>query len=244
MTFDISEQLTIESIYDMCAEEYSKKRLEQGGLLFNEHIEMPVIKKLTHHVRRGRSVLDIGCGIGVYSKAFSQKGCNVTGIDISAGMLNKAKENCAGLPVDFIHSNFIDYEFEEQFNLILGSFMLGYFHDLDDLFGKVKSLLTKRGSAIFSMIHPVRLHSSKDKKGYLVNKYFDRGIYESDFLGEDYKIPLKKWTVSDICEAAYRSGLKVERLIEPVPSSIPLSADKKDVEFFLSNPSVVVFKFK
>jgi SAM-dependent methyltransferase len=46
-----------------------------------------------------KRVLDIGCGGGVYSRAFAELGAaNVTGVDFSAAMLDSARALCADLP--------------------------------------------------------------------------------------------------------------------------------------------------
>jgi ubiquinone/menaquinone biosynthesis C-methylase UbiE len=47
----------------------------------------------------GKRVLDIGCGGGVYTRAFAELGAaNVTGVDFSAAMLESARALCADLP--------------------------------------------------------------------------------------------------------------------------------------------------
>ncbi len=43
-------------------------------------------------LRRGASILDIGCGTGIASEPFAANGFPVTGLDASASMLAKAKE--------------------------------------------------------------------------------------------------------------------------------------------------------
>ena len=48
---------------------------------------------------KDRRVLDIGCGGGVYSRAFAELGAmSVTGVDFSAAMLESARALCADLP--------------------------------------------------------------------------------------------------------------------------------------------------
>jgi ubiquinone/menaquinone biosynthesis C-methylase UbiE len=47
----------------------------------------------------GKRVLDIGCGGGVYARAFAEFGAaSVTGVDFSAAMLESARALCADLP--------------------------------------------------------------------------------------------------------------------------------------------------
>jgi ubiquinone/menaquinone biosynthesis C-methylase UbiE len=48
---------------------------------------------------QGRRVLDIGCGGGVYTRAFAELGAaSVTGVDFSVAMLEAARAACADLP--------------------------------------------------------------------------------------------------------------------------------------------------
>jgi ubiquinone/menaquinone biosynthesis C-methylase UbiE len=47
----------------------------------------------------GKRVLDIGCGGGVYARAFAELGAaSVTGVDFAAAMLDSARTLCADLP--------------------------------------------------------------------------------------------------------------------------------------------------
>jgi SAM-dependent methyltransferase len=44
-----------------------------------------------------RALLEIGCGIGRFPQALAREASSVTGIDISAGMIETARRRCAGL---------------------------------------------------------------------------------------------------------------------------------------------------
>ncbi len=45
------------------------------------------------HLKEGKHVLEVGCGVGLTSVYFAKKyGCKVVGIDLSEGMIEKAKE--------------------------------------------------------------------------------------------------------------------------------------------------------
>ena len=45
-----------------------------------------------------RRVLDVGCGIGRIAQALAGKVAKITGIDIAPGMIQAARQRCAGLP--------------------------------------------------------------------------------------------------------------------------------------------------
>jgi 2-polyprenyl-3-methyl-5-hydroxy-6-metoxy-1,4-benzoquinol methylase len=60
---------------------------------------------------RGASILDIGCGTGRHSVGLALKGFQVTGVDISSGMLKIARNKMkkSGVEVCFICANAVDY---------------------------------------------------------------------------------------------------------------------------------------
>lgn len=53
--------------------------------------------------------IDMGCGTGIHSIALAQLGVRVVGIDVSAGMLDRARTHAAGLnvAVDFVQGDFL-----------------------------------------------------------------------------------------------------------------------------------------
>src|SRR5215472_4976523 len=73
--------------YDSIAEAYAA--LNETSLA-NAYYERPAILALAGEVA-GRRILDAGCGSGPLSAALRDRGAIVTGIDISAGMLERAR---------------------------------------------------------------------------------------------------------------------------------------------------------
>ncbi len=55
---------------------------------------------------RGQRLLDLGTGTGLLARAFARRGCQVTGLDLSAGLLAEAREadRDAGLSIDYIQA--------------------------------------------------------------------------------------------------------------------------------------------
>lgn len=57
----------------------------------------------------GKSVLDIGCAEGLIGRQFARAGAlEVTGLDSIEAHLEVAREQCAGLPMRFVHANVND----------------------------------------------------------------------------------------------------------------------------------------
>lgn len=79
-----------EEFHDEIADWYSERK--KGSYEFK--IQLPVILNLLGDLQ-GKSLIDIGCGPGVYSVEFAKRGADVLGVDISQKMLDKARNNAS-----------------------------------------------------------------------------------------------------------------------------------------------------
>jgi SAM-dependent methyltransferase len=83
------------------------------------------------------TVLDLGCGPGRHAVPFAQRGFRVTGVDLSAFHLEKAKEraSAAGVAVEFVEGDMRIFVRPNAFDLAISLFTsFGYFaDDRDDL---------------------------------------------------------------------------------------------------------------
>jgi ubiquinone/menaquinone biosynthesis C-methylase UbiE len=232
----------IAAYYDRFAESFHASRLA-GEKLFNESIEMPATFEALGSIRDGLRLLDLGCGSGIYARIFAEQGAQITAIDISQGMLKLAKSYTKGFDIDYRHVSFENFEAAEStFDLILGSFMLGYFVDLGAAFRKVRRLLKPRGIAAVSGLHPIRTSAvARTDNAYLVEDYFRQGYYYSEIVLGAEKLPIVRRTMSDIAEAAWQGGLHIERLLEPRPA---IDLDDPAVDFLRRCPAVVVLRLR
>lgn len=81
------------------------------------------------------SVLDLACGPGRHVLGFSAQGLTVTGVDLSAYLLNRAALEIESreLTATLVHADLLDYKPSEQFDLITNLFSsLGYYENPDD----------------------------------------------------------------------------------------------------------------
>ncbi len=69
----------------------------------------------------GKRVLDLGCGPGLYANGLAQLGAEVTAVDFSAHSLAHARSVAEGrgLQVAYRQANYLEYEAEGSFDLIL-----------------------------------------------------------------------------------------------------------------------------
>ncbi|WP_191567434.1 class I SAM-dependent methyltransferase [Metabacillus idriensis] len=108
-------------------------------------------------------VLDLGCGTGRLSFALAEKGANVTSIDISPGMIDKAKNKLKDMPsisdrIHFVVSEATTFRTEKKFDFIFLSG--GVFEYLltplqqEKALSNIKSLLKENGTLVFDIVTP------------------------------------------------------------------------------------------
>ncbi|MGI6106239.1 MAG: class I SAM-dependent methyltransferase [Raoultibacter sp.] len=68
----------------------------------------------------GDSLLDLGCGPGIYAELFAEKGGKVNGIDISRRSIAYAKESAAlkGLDIAYECKNYLEMDYQNQFDVV------------------------------------------------------------------------------------------------------------------------------
>ncbi|KIV72310.1 Methyltransferase [Bacillus mycoides] len=114
-------------------------------------------------VKPNDEVLDLGCGTGRLSFILAEKGANVTSVDISAGMIEKASKKLDEMPnikdkIEFKVSSATDFKSERKFDFI---FMSGGVFEYLLTSSKqklalrnIKLLLKEDGIFVFDIITP------------------------------------------------------------------------------------------
>ena len=84
-------------------------------------------------VRSGTRVLDVGCGVGRWSRLLASRGAEVTGIDLSATMIAEARRRAAaaglGSRCRFLVQDLAQLNIREHFDLVLGVTVLQHILD-------------------------------------------------------------------------------------------------------------------
>lgn len=72
-------------------------------------------------LKKGQSILDLGCGPGLYAEKFSERGYKVTGVDFSKRSINYAKERAVenNLNISYFYQNYLEIDFKEEFDLVI-----------------------------------------------------------------------------------------------------------------------------
>lgn len=109
---------------------------------------------------RGKRVLDVGCGSGRYAVRFAIEGADVTGVDVSDGMLGVAASRARALGVAdrcrFVRESFVDWSSDEQFDIITAIGLFDYVGDPSALVAKIRRHLRGEVFASFPIRWQVR----------------------------------------------------------------------------------------
>jgi len=105
--------------------------------------------------KAGERILDVGCGSGAISIALAKRvgpTGHVTGIDISAPMLARARETApAGAPIDFILADATIYPFvPDSFDLLVSRFGVMFFADPTLSFANLRRGMRRSGRLAFA----------------------------------------------------------------------------------------------
>ena len=145
--------------------------------------------------------LDLGCGIGQYSKRFMEYGYDVISADISKIALNKVKE---------FNTNIINLDMREKllfkddmFDIVFANLSIHYFSDLDTkkLINEIKRILKRNGLFIGSVNGIEGLDVIKETAKELeYHYYFNKDKYIRLFDVDDVKKYLSDFDIIRIDE--------------------------------------------
>ncbi len=128
----------------------------------------------------GEPVLELACGTGRLTIPIAEQGFNITGLDISGKMLNRAriKANKKGLKLDLVKADCRNFNLRKKFNYIFIPFnSIAHLHDLESIescFSSVKKHLSPDGRFVVDMFNPILSILSRDpSKCYPVVEYPD-----------------------------------------------------------------------
>lgn len=93
------------------------------------------------------TILDVGCGGGVYCEALLNAGKIVTGIDIAEGMLQLAEQKTAKFiqegKVNYIHAGYLEHPFARKYDTAILVGFFDYIKTPVDIFKKLEKEVSK-----------------------------------------------------------------------------------------------------
>jgi SAM-dependent methyltransferase len=119
---------------------------------------------------KDKSLLDIGCGPGLYTKQFAKRGFRVTGIDFSDNSIAYARDHDS--ESNYILQNYLEMDFENEFNIIT---LIYYDYgalipkERVNLLGRVKKALKSGGLFLLDVYTPLRGKDKHDSTSWYIN---------------------------------------------------------------------------
>jgi ubiquinone/menaquinone biosynthesis C-methylase UbiE len=203
---------------------YQELRTKGTGL--NDVLEQPALMRLLPESLVGLRVLDLGCGFGDFArKARSLGASSVLGIDISARMLEHARQRTNDAAIKYRQIGIEKLELSgEPFDLVVSSLALHYIEDYKAVVHHVYELLNTGGRFVFSVEHPIctalpqqkwiRDENSKPLH-WPIDRYHDESARHTHWFVDD--VIKYHRTLESYVNGLLEVGFRLTRLEEPRP---------------------------
>jgi cyclopropane fatty-acyl-phospholipid synthase-like methyltransferase len=157
-------------------------------------------------IAAGVSVVDFGCGPGLYTSRLAKRGADVTGIDFSARSIEYAKNQARtmGLGISYLNQNYLDFTTDKRFDVVL--MIMCDFCALSPaqreiMLLKFRSLLKPSGRIVLD-VHSLTAFDQRAETSYyelnLMNGFWSPEPYYgflNTFKYEEEKVTLDKYTI-------------------------------------------------
>lgn len=186
--------MTVQNAYNSWADQYDTNENK------TRDIEAITLRKVLENIQFSHC-LEIGCGTGKNTSWLLTKAIQVTAVDFSAEMLNKAKKKISSGNVQFIEAD-INQEWNLPSNndLVTFSLVLEHINNLEPLFIQAANHLVPGGHVYIGELHPFKQYTGSKAR------------FETD---DGLKIvECYNHHISDFMNAALNAGLRLSMLNE------------------------------
>ena len=198
---------------------------------------------------RGKSVLDIGCGEGRFSRVLAGLGAEVTGLDLTKPLVERARSLAVGGDSYVVgDAETLDGIADESFNLAVSYIVLV---DLLDYRASIEAafrVLKPGGRFVVSNVHPMRssvphgwINQGNRKLFYALDNYWDEGPREFPWWGKNF-VNMHR-TLSSHVNAFVDAGFALEGVEEPTPSEEQLVENPHFDDEFRA-PNFIMFRLR
>jgi SAM-dependent methyltransferase len=224
--------------YDRLAEAYTESN--QDGI-YNAYYERPAMLALAGDVT-GRRILDAGCGSGPLLAELRERGAEVSGFDLSPGMLDLARRRVpeADLRVADLAAPlpYADAEFDD----VIISLVLHHLEDWAPPLAELRRILKPGGRLLISVDHPFAVHMIHRAEGRRTD-YFETYNWteEWDHGGEPVLMSFWNRPLHAMTGAFTAAGFTVTEIAEPLPVPEAREMFPEDYRALTTSPSFLFF---
>ena len=141
------------------------------------------------------SVLDIGCGPGLYTERYAKKGYRVVGVDFSHRSINYAQMSAKrkGLPIDYFYQDYLKLSLDKEFDfatMIYCDFGALSTNDRKQLLKIIYQHLKPGGRFLLDVFSLTQLENFQESQTWEVcpDTYFSKKALEEEAVGSGFKI--------------------------------------------------------
>jgi SAM-dependent methyltransferase len=183
----------------------------------NAYYERPATLSLLPNVR-GKRVLDVGCGPGVYAEWLLDRGAEVVAFDANPRMVELAGKRL-GDRAAVMQANLerpLDFLADGSFHLVISPLVMDYVADWGTVFREFHRVLQAAGILVFSMEHPYAKYDDHRE----TSNYFEVELVEYEWtgFGRPVRVPSYRRPLSAVLNPLIEAGFVVQRILEPLPT--------------------------
>lgn len=217
--------------------------VRSGKNYYSEYLNGPALKRVIGKVK-GKKVLDICCGEGYSSRMIARMGAEVTGIDISEGLIRAAREkdtkDALGITYFVADAANLNMLTSESFDAAFCYMAIMDIRDYEGAISEVSRVLKNEGRFVLLFEHPcftiyrildgkplcgwaTRLHEdgSKEYIYYWIADYLRTHSYACDWKHERLRSSFVTTgyhrPLSDYVNTLIKHRFVITRLEEPLP---------------------------
>jgi SAM-dependent methyltransferase len=229
-----------QNIYDDPSFFAGYSQLERFGSGWSTALEQPLFLGLLPEKLEGIRALDLGCGAGQLSHYLATHGAtDVLAVDVSETMIRLAEAERSHAHITYrVHPIETLQLPDSAYDLVVSSLAFHYIPNFAGLLRNIARWLTPGGTLVFSTEHPIYtarlpgegwvLDDQGERVGWQIDHYFEEGLREERWFIEG----VQKYhrTVSTLLNAILAAGLRIDRVIEPVPDEDRLRQRAHEVD--------------
>ncbi|BCN23386.1 class I SAM-dependent DNA methyltransferase [Vibrio alfacsensis] len=230
-------------MYSKFAHEYDEVIQDN---IYNANLERPTLQSMLPTLVN-LSVVDLGCGSGVYAQyLLAQGAAKITCIDYAEEMvqlvarkaeLADVKNRVNAYAQDL--SKGLPNEIDASADLVISPLMVHYLEDLNPLFVDVHRILKTGGSFVFSTHHPFAdFECSKS------GNYFERELVQQewDTVGKPVQVKFYRRSLTELTNALTQNGLIITQISEGKVDEKAKDMDSETYNYLSNNPNFIFIK--
>ncbi len=228
-------QMPSDPMYERFAEGYAVHAAEGP---YNALYDRPAVLGLAGDVR-GRTVLDAGCGPGLYAEELVRRGARMIGFDASPTLVALAQARLGETAHLRVHdlSESLHWVPDSSIDLVVLALTLNYIDDRVAMLREFNRVLVPSGALIISTTHPT---SDWQRLG---GSYFTVEPVESSLSAED-DWPVRAWRrpLTLVCQEFRRAGFLIDELLERQPAEAMARRFPEEYARLKQTPAFIAFR--